>query len=215
MNLNDRTSTSLGRRLSMALMSVVIGVITGIFLVRFSGWLTLIVLGLTALSFVAVQLLSRRLAPIARELTSAQAAMSGTATGGISSIESLKANGAEESLFARWAFSYSRTLEFDQRMGVVSTAVNAIPNLSILLMTTAVIGVGGAQVISGDISLGDLVGFQSLLVPFLAATQLGAQLGRPAAQGDQRLPQARRDRPAPHRHRDRRCRVREPVGRQP
>ena len=169
MNLNDRTSTSLGRRLSMALMNVVIGVITGIFLVRFSGWLTLIVLGLTALSFVAAQLLSRRLAPIAGELTSAQAAMSGTATGGIASIESLKANGAEESLFARWAFSYSRTLKFDQRMGVVSTAVNAIPNLSILLMTTAVIGVGGAQVISGAISLGDLVGFQSLLVPFLAA----------------------------------------------
>ena len=36
-------------------------------------------------------------------------------------------------------------------------------------MTTAVIGVGGAQVIAGSITLGDLVGFQSLLMPFLAA----------------------------------------------
>jgi ABC-type bacteriocin/lantibiotic exporter with double-glycine peptidase domain len=32
-----------------------------------------------------------------------------------------------------------------------------------------VIGVGGAQVIAGSITLGDLVGFQSLLMPFLAA----------------------------------------------
>ena len=95
--------------------------------------------------------------------------MFGTATGGISSIESLKANGAEESLFGRWASSYSRTLVLDQRMGVVNATVNAIPNLSVLLMTTAVIGVGGAQVIAGSITLGDLVGFQSLLMPFLAA----------------------------------------------
>src|SRR6185437_4986821 len=54
MNLNDKSATSLGRRLAMALMSAVIAVITGIFLFRFSGWLTLIVLGLSALSFVVV-----------------------------------------------------------------------------------------------------------------------------------------------------------------
>ena len=53
-------------------------------------------------------------------------------------------------------------------MGVVNATVNAIPNLSVLLMTTAVIGVGG-MVIAGSITLGDLVGFQSLLMPFLAA----------------------------------------------
>jgi ABC-type bacteriocin/lantibiotic exporter with double-glycine peptidase domain len=170
MNVNDKTATALGRRLAMALMSIVIALITGIFLVRFSVWLAVIVLGLSALSFLAVQLASRRLAPIAADLTSAQAEMFGTAAGGISSIESLKANGAEDSLFNRWAASYSRTLVLDQRMGVVSSAVNAIPNLSILLMTAAVIGVGGAQVITGSISLGDLVGFQSLLVPFLTAT---------------------------------------------
>ena len=169
MNLNDKTATALGRRLTTTFMSVVIALITGVFLARFSGWLMLIVLGLTALSVLAVQLVSKRLAPIARDLTTAQAEMFGTATGGISSIESLKANGAEESLFGRWASSYSRTLVLDQRMGVVNATVNAIPNLSVLLMTTAVVGVGGAQVIAGSITLGDLVGFQSLLMPFLAA----------------------------------------------
>ena len=172
MALNDKTATALGRRLTMTLMSVVIAAINGIFLARFSGWLMLIVLGLTAVSVLAVQLVSKRIAPIARELTTAQAAMFGTATGGISSIESLKANGAEESLFSRWASSYGRTLVLDQRMGVINSTVNAIPNLSVLLMTTAVIGVGGAQVISGSISLGDLVGFQSLLMPFLAANTM-------------------------------------------
>lgn len=172
MSLTDRTATTLGRRLVMALMNVVIGLITGIFLVRFSGWLTLAVLGLTAASVIAVQLLSKRVAPIARDLTTAQAEMFGTATGGISAIESMKANGAEESLFSRWASSYSRTLVLDQRIGVVNATVNAIPNLSVLLMTTAVIGIGGAQVIAGSITLGDLVGFQSLLVPFLAATSV-------------------------------------------
>ena len=172
MSLTDRTATTLGRRLVMALMSVVVGLVTGIFLVRFSGWLTLVVLGLTAASVIAVQLLGKRVAPIARDLTTAQAEMFGTATGGISAIESMKANGAEESLFSRWASSYSRTLVLDQRMGVVNATVNAIPNLSVLLMTTAVIGIGGAQVIAGSITLGDLVGFQSLLVPFLAATSV-------------------------------------------
>ena len=206
MSLNDKSATALGRRLATTFMSVVIALITGVFLARFSGWLMLIVLGLTALSVLAVQLVSKRLAPIARELTTAQAEMFGTATGGISSIESLKANGAEESLFGRWASSYSRTLVLDQRMGVVNATVNAIPNLSVLLMTTAVIGVGGAQVIAGSITLGDLVGFQSLLMPFLAANSAvlnsSALLRRVISESRT----ARRDRPAAHRLGHRRIR---------
>jgi ABC-type bacteriocin/lantibiotic exporter with double-glycine peptidase domain len=87
MSLNDRTATALGRRLVMTMMSVVIGLVTGVFLARFSGWLTLVVLGLTAASVLAVQLVSKRVAPIARDLTTAQAEMFGTATSGISAIE--------------------------------------------------------------------------------------------------------------------------------
>ena len=170
MGLNDRTATHLGRRLSTAVMSMVVAVICGVFLIRFSGVLTVVVLTLWVGSFVAVQLLSRRLAPVAGEFTAAQATAMGTATGGISSIESLKANGAEEALFGRWAGSHTKALALEQRMGLLNTSLTALPNLSVLLMTAAVIGVGGAQVVSGQITLGDLVGFQALLHPFLTAT---------------------------------------------
>lgn len=175
MNLNDRTATQLGRQLTLAIMSFVVAVINGVFLARYSGWLMIVVLALTVCSFAAVRLISRQLRPLNLELTTAQGAVMGIATGGIASIESLKANGAEESLFARWAASYDRAVQLDQRIGVVWTALDAVPTLSTLLITAAVVGIGAAQVISGSISLGDLVGFQSLLFPFLAAT--GVVLG--------------------------------------
>ena len=109
MNLNDKTATALGRRLTMTLMSVVIALITGVFWPEFSGWLVLIVLGPATASVLAVQLDETpdpdplATSPPGRDVR--------TATGGISSIESLKANGAE-SLFSRWASSYSRARSF-------------------------------------------------------------------------------------------------------
>ena len=188
MGLNDRTATHLGRRLSTALMSLVVAVICGVFLARFSGLLTVVVLTLWIASFVAVQLLSRRLAPVAREFTAAQAATMGTATGGISSIESLKANGAEEALFARWAGSHTRALGLEQRMGLLNTSLAALPNLSILLMTTAVIGVGGAQVIAGEIALRRPRRVPGAAAPLPHRDVAGPRCDIAAAQGDQRLP---------------------------
>ena len=135
----------------------------------------LIVLVLTALS-VRRPAAVEAAGPIDRDLTTAQAEAFGTATGGIASIESLKANGAEETLFARWAATTAARCSWTS--GGSSAPPGAVPNLSILLITAAVIGIGGAQVIGGAMSLGDLVGFQSLLLPFpLASTRCSSRWG--------------------------------------
>ena len=113
--LNDRISWQLGGQLSYAAMGGVIAIVYGAFLLRYDVLLTAVTLTLTVASIITVRWSSKRLRPLNREMVEAQAATSGTAASGISAIESLKANGAENDLFRRFIARYESVLTIDQR----------------------------------------------------------------------------------------------------
>ena len=172
MTLNDRTATILGRKLALAMMASITVVLNGIFMLRFSVVLTAAVLVMTVLLGAALQILSQRMAVLSRRQREAEGDTLAMASSGIAAIESLKANGAEEALFARWSASYTRTVQAGQRIGSLETLLQALPTLAGFLMIALVIGVGGAQVMAGTTSLGALVGFQALMYPFLTSLAL-------------------------------------------
>lgn len=55
----------------------------------------------------------------------------------------------------------------EQRLGVPTEFLNAVPAGLSLLSTVAILAVGGMRVMSGDLSMGDLIAFQSLMVSFI------------------------------------------------
>jgi ABC-type bacteriocin/lantibiotic exporter with double-glycine peptidase domain len=167
--LNDRISWQLGGQLSYAAMGGVIAIVYGAFLVRYDPLLTAVTLTLTVVSIITVRWSSKRLRPLNREMVEAQAATSGTAASGISAIESLKANGAENDLFRRFIARYESVLTIDQRRTKKGQIAAALPDLSNALIVAAVISLGALQVLAGRLTLGSLVAFQALLFGFLSS----------------------------------------------
>ncbi|MBT5601463.1 MAG: ATP-binding cassette domain-containing protein, partial [Gammaproteobacteria bacterium] len=108
-----------------------------------------------------------------------QAKLSSTTVGAISSIDTLKTNGSGD-IFQRWAGYQANALLAQQALGAWSIILSVLPALLTGLTTIAILGIGGTKVMDGQLTMGGLVAFQTLLGSFSAPVNglmdLGAQL---------------------------------------
>lgn len=86
----------------------------------------------------------------------------------LSTIEWIKAAGAESHFFRKWAGLYARFLNSAQRTGRKETLLNVFPFFIQLIASALLLGTGGEEVISGHLTLGMLAALQILLMLFLA-----------------------------------------------
>ena len=95
-------------------------------------------------------------------------------------METLKATGTESEFFAEWSGHYSKSLNAEQKLGVLTSWLNAVPPLLAGLANVALIALGGLRVMEGHLSVGQLVAFQSLMLSFMdpitKLVNLGSQL---------------------------------------
>ena len=150
-----------------------------------------LVVGLTGVSFGLINLavlvfVWRRQEEGNRRLAQDSGKVYAVAMDGISSIESAKASGLEGALFERFAGYQTRFLTLSQELARVSAIVSTVPSLLAALGTLAVLGIGASRVISGHMTMGELVAFQALLMafnlPITRLVELGGKLQ--AAMGD-------------------------------
>ncbi|MGA8371306.1 MAG: ATP-binding cassette domain-containing protein, partial [Acidimicrobiales bacterium] len=100
-----------------------------------------------------------------------------TAIGGIQNIEAIKATGEEGGIFARWAGYQAKMSNSNQQLGVPTAVVSSVPVLLSMLNVVVILGFGGWEVLTGALSLGTLVAFQSLSTNFNAPIAQLVELG--------------------------------------
>ncbi|MGH7912595.1 MAG: NHLP family bacteriocin export ABC transporter peptidase/permease/ATPase subunit [Candidatus Dormibacteraceae bacterium] len=100
-----------------------------------------------------------------------------TVASGIGLIESVKAGGGEEDIFAEWVRKLGDLIEARQGAALAGLSLTVGPIALTALSSTAVLGVGAFQVLNGQISLGTLIAFQVLLAGFLAPISRMVGLG--------------------------------------
>ncbi len=186
-------SNSSARLLSQTLAPAVLGAGTALFYLAlmafYDGPLTLCGLFLTALGLGASAWATRRSAMHSQRAAIERGKLFGAASGGLQLIETLKASGAENDFFARWSGQQAKTLEAESAVQSAQRLATPLPVLSAALTFAVVLVVGGLRVMRGDLSVGSLVAFQSLLAGFsvpvsrlIAAgsawQEIGASLGR-------------------------------------
>ena len=82
--------------------------------------------------------------------------------------DNLRITGSDDRFFSRWCGQQARELHERQLYSELNSVNTALPGLIAALYCAAILGVGGSLVISGEMTLGALVGFYILAEMFLA-----------------------------------------------
>lgn len=169
---NDSVATFLSRQLATAAISALLVVFYAVVMLFFSPALTLIGVAAVAIIVWVTRVVSRAQVDANRKLLLDQGKLGGVAMGGLQTIETLKATGGESDLFSRWAGYLSKATSTSQSMGVRTQLMTSLPPLLTQLTIVSVLCAGGLLVMRGDLSMGSLVAFQSLMLSFMAPVNL-------------------------------------------
>ena len=166
--LNDRVADQLSGPLASTLVDMLMIVLYLVTMWQFDRVLTTIAFTFATANFLILRWLSRRRVDTNRCLSEAVGKFSGVAVSGLQSIRTIKASALESELFGRVAGHYAKMLNTQQGLAVTSLFLSLLPRLVSALMSLLILVIGGFRVMEGALTLGMLVGFQSLVASFLA-----------------------------------------------
>jgi ABC-type bacteriocin/lantibiotic exporter with double-glycine peptidase domain len=142
-------------------------------LLMFSYDWVLPLVGITAVAMLAgiTVLVNRKRVDGNRRLISEEGKATGALMGGLATIETLKASAGESDLFARWAGYQTKFINSGQELAATTQVFLTMPPYIVSLAEAVVLALGAYRVIQGELTLGMLVAFQSLMAAFTTPVQ--------------------------------------------
>ena len=175
--INDRIAYLLSGELAGAFISACMAIFYAALMWQYDRGLSLAALATAVLNVVALKYFSAKRVHLNQQLLHEQARMLGTAMGGLQSVETLKAMGAESDLFAKWSGYQAKAVGTEQRLKVQTELLSTVPRLLMPLSTACILGIGGLRVMDGGISMGMLIAFQALMTGFITPINRMVDLG--------------------------------------
>jgi NHLM bacteriocin system ABC transporter peptidase/ATP-binding protein len=163
---NERVALVLTGDLAVSAIGLATAVFYAGIMLCYDWLLTLIGVSISLLNLVLLRLVARRRADESQRLIQESGKLYATAMGGVQNIESIKAAARESDFFARWSGYQAKTSAAQQRLAASTAFLQTIPVTLTLLSTAIVLGVGSFRVMYGNLTIGELVAFQTLLVSF-------------------------------------------------
>ena len=180
LDLNDGLAKILTGELSRAALAMVTAILFFLLMLAYNVKLALVAGILTAINVILLALVSRQLADGWRKISLERGKVHATAVSGLQDIETFKAAGAEDTFFTRWAGLFGNVVNAEQRLGLPMLMLTAAPGLLQALSTAAILVIGGFEIMSGAMTLGMLVAFQTLAASFAAPvgtlTKVGTEI---------------------------------------
>ncbi len=164
--INDRVANVIAAKLTSTAIDLCVTVFYFILMLLYNVTLTLAVLLVSALNIAALKLVARMRTDASRRLLQDKGKLMGTAMGGLQMIETLKATGGEPEFFARWAGYQSKSLMGEQVLSTLAETTATVPVFVSALATTVVYVMGGYAVMNGQLTVGMLVAYQTLVASF-------------------------------------------------
>lgn len=136
-------------------------------MILFDPLLAAVVAALGIANLVLMHMCCRFRSDENRQLRREQALLFGTGSSVLRDVDSLHATAAEDSYFARWAGFQARELVARQKFAELGHVISSLPRFFLVLGGVTVLGLGGWRVMSGDMSIGMLMGFYVVAGSFL------------------------------------------------
>jgi NHLM bacteriocin system ABC transporter peptidase/ATP-binding protein len=177
---NDQVAVILTRDLATAVLNLVLVVFYAAVLVRYDVLLGAIGITTALLNVVVLRCVARIRTDAVAALRADRGRLMTASFNTLFFIETVKATGAEQAAFARWAGFLAKVVSGRQRLGMPTAVLTVVPPLLATANTGLILLVGGLKVVDGGISIGILVAFQGLLTslsrPVTQLTNLGESL---------------------------------------
>ena len=164
--LNNGIADALSGRLATAIIDCAMLLFYVVVMLSYDWLLTLVGVTLALGNVLALRWIARRRVDANMRLRQETGKVAGVSIAGLQSIETLKASALESSFFARWAGYYTKATGARQELGLTNQTLGVLPGVLSALTTMLILVIGGFEVIRGELSIGELVAFQSLMLSF-------------------------------------------------
>lgn len=175
--LNDKVAQLLSGQLATAGFNLVMIAFYIPVMLMYEVKLTLVAIVLALINGVALASVGRSRKDINLRLAQEQGKFIGTTIDGLVNIETLKASGREGDFFTRWSGSQAKVVNAQQEMGFISQLLSALPPFISQTGDLIVLILGGLQVMNGQLTLGMLLAFKTLMAQFLGPVSSLVTLG--------------------------------------
>jgi len=85
--------------------------------------------------------------------------------------------GSESDFFTRWSGYFAKVNNAEQRLGLYTQVLNAVPPMLTAINVALILGLGGLRIMDGQMSMGMLIAFQFLMASFIAPVNRMVNLG--------------------------------------
>ncbi|GAA1716154.1 ATP-binding cassette domain-containing protein [Propioniferax innocua] len=180
---------TLTRDILRGLANILLIGVYGIAMLHRDLFLGALALAVSGINLGVLQLVIRTRTEAAAALEAREASLTVTTLQTLATIETVKASGAEDVSFNRWAGFMARVITEGQRLGQATAALSVLPTLLSTINAALVVTIGGLRAADGALTIGILFAFQTLLgsinVPLTQITnqasrlqELGVQVAR-------------------------------------
>jgi NHLM bacteriocin system ABC transporter peptidase/ATP-binding protein len=164
---NDRVAQLLSGDLATNMVNVVQVVFYAVIMLFYDVVLTLVGVGMAVINIIALRVVNRRREDANRRLLQDQGKLMAASMNGLQIIETLKAAGSESDFFQKWAGYQAKVINTQQELGVPNSIVRGFPPTLSAITTALILGIGGFRLMNGDLSVGTLIAFQTLMGSFM------------------------------------------------
>ena len=165
-SLNNKVAQVLSGQLATTVIDAVMILFYGLVMFSYDRVLTLIGIGFAAINGFVLQWVARHRVDANIRLVQDWGKANGVGIAALQSIETLKASALESDFFCRWAGYYAKAVSAEQELEVTNQILGMLPIFLTSLTSALILIVGGWRVMDGNLSIGMLVAFQSLMLSF-------------------------------------------------
>lgn len=164
---NQEIAATLIRKLAPVLMNIGLLVFYLFIMINYSIMLTLIGIAAAILNMAAMRFMAIKQVGLSRLSFASGGKLAGATMSGIEMIETIKASGAENGYFERWAGYYAKQHNAQVAISKFTQYFGAIPALLQQIASIAILMAGVYLILDGLFTIGMLLAFQGFSASFL------------------------------------------------
>ena len=177
MQSNDKVAKFISSRLTSTVINLLMVIFYFFLMLRYNTVLAVMGFLIASVNIMYLKFVSSHRKDSNNRLLKDRGLLLATSMNGLQIIETIKAGGSESDFFAKWSGYQTKALNAEQELGLSSNYLNALAVLLTGINNGVVLTAGALFILQGNMTIGMLVAFQSLMESFMTPVKEIVGLG--------------------------------------